>query len=151
LAAFDPWDTHLETITAKLDQMTDGKVRGRVVLLQEDGWIVEFRGAGRSITVQFGHPGLPDVMPGDYGRAIIYGCDYQPLGNEGRPVGFGKTLTLREGFKWDEEGIREVVLEAVGVLRYVLKVEDVEQVEYQDHSKQGPIVAAKSAVQRRRK
>jgi hypothetical protein len=151
LAQIDPWDGHLEAVTEKLEAMTSGRVRGRVVLVQRDGWIVEFRGAGRSLTIQYSHAGGADAMPGDYAKAIIYGCDYHPLGNEGRPVAIGKTLTLREGFKWDEQGVREVVLEALGLLRYTLGVGSPDEMEFQDHTRQGPIAVAKSTVQRRRR
>jgi len=151
VAAIDPWDVHLEAVTSRLDQMTSGRVRGHVALRQDSGWIVEFRGAGRSLTVQFGHPRGAAAMPNDYGRAVIYGCDYSPVGNEGQPSGFGKTMTLREGFRWDEQSIREVALEAIGVLRFLLEVPDATQVTFADATRQGPIAAAKSTVQRRKR
>jgi hypothetical protein len=151
VAEIDPWDTHLEAVTARLDELTAGTVRGRVALVQPGGWTLDCRGAGRAITFQFGHPAGPEAMPGDYGRAVIYGCSYSPLGNEGRPSGFGKTLSVREGFRWDEESIREQVLEAIGILRYVLGVSDPASVEFQDHTRQGPVAAARATVQRRKK
>ncbi len=151
MAEIDPWDGHLEAITAKLEQMTSGRLRGRLVLSQSGGWTTEFRGAGRSITVQFGHAKGAAAAPGDYGLAIIYGCDFSPLGNEGKPIGFGKTLTVREGYGWDEQTIREVVLEGIGILRYILGVHDAASVVYEDHSRQGAVAMARQTVQRRKK
>lgn len=151
MAEIDPWDRHLEAVTQKLDEMTHGKLRGRVTLQQDDGWIAEFRGAGRSLTVQVGHPAGHAAMPGDYGRAVIYGCDFIPIGNEGKPAAFGKTLTLREGYSWDEQAIREVVLETLGIIRYVLGVSRADDMTFYDHSRQGPVSLARQTVQRRKR
>jgi hypothetical protein len=151
LADADPWDPHLEAITEKIEQMTSGRLRGRMGLAQDGGWVVEFRGAGRSVTVQLSY-GLGVAMPlGDYALAVVYGCGYQPIGDEGRPAGFGKTLTYREGYSWDEQNVREVVLEAIGIVRYVFGVSDAAAMTLLDHSRQGPVAAARSTVQRRRK
>jgi hypothetical protein len=112
---------------------------------------VAFRGAGRSVTAQFAHADGTPPVPGDYALAVIYGCDFQPIGDEGRPSGFGKTLTYREGYSWDEQAVREVVLEAIGILRYVLGVHDASAVIFEDQSHMGPLAAARSSVQRRKK
>jgi hypothetical protein len=151
VAQIDPWDPHLEAVTERLDRMTSGKLRGRVALVHPESWTLDCRGAGRSLTFQFAHASGTAFELDDYARAVVYSGGWQPLGNEGRPIGFGKTLSLRDGFHWDEESIREQVLEAIGVMRYLLAVPDPASVEFQDHSRQGPIAVAKSSVQRRRK
>ena len=151
MAQLDPWDVHLEAVTQKLDQLIGGRLRGRVALIQAGGWSLEFRGSGRTLTVQLGNAMGVDAVPGDYARAIIYGCGFYPLGNEGRPDGFGKSLSMREGSRWDEESIREQVLEAIGILRYALGVPEASSVEFGDYTHKGAVAAAKSTVQRRHK
>jgi hypothetical protein len=125
VATLDPWDTILEGATALLDGLTGGSRSGRVVLRTARGWLAEFRSSGRTLTVQLSAPDtdLPSLL-GDYHLALIYGAGFRPLGDEGRPRGFGKSLSLHEGFRWDEQTLREVVLETIGVLRFVFGVTD---------------------------
>lgn len=120
MAATDAWDTHLEDTTEALGAMLAGPVRGHVRLLSADGWTAEFRGHGRSVTAAFSHPQGAEVAPDDYRLAVLYGCEFSPAGDEGRPTGFVKTLSVREGFAWDEEMLREFVLEALGLFRFIL-------------------------------
>ncbi len=114
-----PWDNVLEGATLLVERLTQGHARGRVIVRTAEGWVAELTGAGRKISLQFARPGAP-VLLGDYQLVLIYGCDYEPIGDEGRPKGWGKTLSLREGFHWDEQSLRETVLELLGVFRYVL-------------------------------
>lgn len=120
MAEVDPWDTHLEAITGALAAILERGERGHCGLRAESGWTADLRAHGRSVTVSLRHPSGHEAMPGDYARAVVYGCDYSPIGDEGRPAGFIKTLTVRDGFGWDEQMLRELVLEALGLYGLVL-------------------------------
>ncbi|MGD9934843.1 MAG: hypothetical protein AB7T37_14175 [Dehalococcoidia bacterium] len=120
MAAVDAWDVHLEAITAALCARFDGKARGRVNLETTAGWGAEFYARGRTVSASLRHRDGVGNMPGDYALAVIYGCDYSPMGDEARPSGFAKSLTVREGFGWDEQMLRDLVLEVLGLLRYAL-------------------------------
>ena len=120
LAEHDAWDSHLEAVTTALSSALDGRTTGRVTLESVTGWTAEFRAHGRTVTTSFRHRTGASAVTGDYIRAVLYGCDFSPIGDEGRPSGFVKSLTVREGFGWDEQMLRELVLEALGLYRYVL-------------------------------
>ncbi len=120
MAESDAWDSHLEAITTALGAMLDGKARGPARLESETGWSAEFRAHGRTVSTSLRHRDGTEGMPGDYARAVLYGCDFSPIGDEGRPAGFVKSMTVREGFGWDEQMLRELVLEVLGLFRFTL-------------------------------
>ena len=120
VAQLDLWDSHLEDITEALSISLDRGARGHVALETAVGWRAEFRAHGRTVSASLRHRDGAGGMPGDFARAVIYGCDYSPIGDEGRPDGFAKSLTVREGFGWDEQMLRELVLEVLGLVRHTL-------------------------------
>lgn len=122
MAAIDPWDGDLEAITAALVAGAAGQRTGVVRATADNGWRADFSATRRSVTVILAP--VPDVTlppaPGDYQLALIYGLDYQAVDDAPDHRSFAKTLTLREGFRWDEESLREIVLEGLGLLRHAL-------------------------------
>jgi hypothetical protein len=116
------WDQILEEATPILEQLTSGKLRGRVLLQTESGWGAEIGAHGRTVSLQFARPG-GTVQLDDYQLVLIYGCDFRPLGDEGRPKGWAKVLNLQEGYHWDEQTLRETVLELLGIFRHVLGID----------------------------
>ena len=138
MAITDPWDIHLEDTTDALGAMLVGAVRGHVRLLSPNGWTAELRGHGRSVTTSFSHPEGAEGIPDDYRLAVIYGCDFSPVGDEGRPTGFVKTLSVREGYGWDEEMLREFVLESLGLFRIALDAGDAPDVRFEATMRDAP-------------
>lgn len=118
-----PWDSAVEQLTALANAMSDGR-GGRGVLVAGDAWRMEVRATRKDIAVVI-RPRAPGARPrlDDYQLVLIYGCGYQPLGAEGQPEGFAKSLGLKPGFQWDEQTLREVLLEAVALHRHVLGVQ----------------------------
>jgi hypothetical protein len=122
VAAIDPWDGHLEALTSRLVYLTGGSGRGSVVLLAAPACRMELSGNPRAVSVQLAGPPTPSLD--DYRLALLYGLGLHPVGDEGRPAAFAKTLTLHEGFAWDEQTLREIVLEGLAALRIILGAED---------------------------
>jgi hypothetical protein len=122
VAAIDPWDGDLETITAALVAGAAGHRTGVIRATADNGWRADFSATRRSVTVLLAPaPGAPPPpAPGDYQLALIYGLDYQAVDDAPPPRSFAKTLSLREGFRWDEESLREIALEGLGLLRHAL-------------------------------
>lgn len=121
MAVIDPWDADLEAITAALVAGAAGGRSGVVRAIGDSGWRADFSATPRSLTILLAPqpgPGLPPA-PGDYQLAIIYGLDYQAVDTRAPSRSFAKTLSLREGFRWDEESLREAALEGLGLLRHV--------------------------------
>jgi len=120
MAELEAWDAHLEDITGALGAMLGDTVRGHATLSATGGWTAGFRAHGRSVTASLRHRDGASAAPGDYALALLYGCDYSSVADEGRPAGFAKTLTVRDGFGWDEQMLREFVLEVLGLFRFAL-------------------------------
>ncbi len=146
----DSWDDLLEGATGLLDGLTGGSRSGRVAIRTEHGWVVDFRASGRAVSTQGAIPG--DTLPrplNDYQLAVLYGGGYRPTGNEGRPTGFVKTLTLGDGFRWDEQTLREIVLEALGILRFVLGAGDAAEASLENATR-APSILPRPKLRRRR-
>jgi hypothetical protein len=136
VAEVDPWDVHLEAVTAALNAVTGGSRGGVVSVHGARGWRAEFRASRRSVTALLGPTNDAAPSLSDYRLAILYGLQFEPLG-EPPPTSFAKTLTVQEGYRWDEQMIREVVLEAIAALRLVLGEDDAAAARFIDETRPG--------------
>ncbi len=122
MAAIDPWDATLEGVTASLCRFTTGP-DGEVRVQSPAGWNVAFQARRRTVAIAIWYAGAP---PGprldDYRLVLLYGLDFHPAHDDPRSNVLRKTLTTREGWSWDEQTLREVVLETLGLLRHILGV-----------------------------
>ena len=121
MATASPWDLHLEPVTQSLARFTAGGAAGRATLAANDGWQVQFRGSRKSVSVQIARPQSSAPLD-DYELVILYGLEYDAPGTPANPLLFAKTLSIRDGFGWDEQTLREVVLEALGILAVVFRL-----------------------------
>jgi hypothetical protein len=123
VALLDPWDPVLEAVTLRLAEVTAGHLaRGCAITWDDGGWQLRFRGhrkaldSGIAATADLG----TDEPLSDYQLSIIYGLGFGAVGSEPRRPDFVRGLKLREGGRWDEQTLREVVLESLAILHYVL-------------------------------
>ncbi len=151
MALTDPWDEHLETLTGGLGALTAGARSGRFRLHSAPGWSAEFRAGQRSITIglQWAAPPAPRLT--DYQLVLLYGLGFHAPGQPPHPVTFSKVLSLHEGYHWDEQTLREIVLETLGILRHCLGAA-AEGAAIEDTSRPaGPLGFARSRAGRQRK
>ena len=104
----DPWDVHLEALTAGLSGLAEGARTGKYRLTTASSWFAEFRASGRSVHIGFQWNGPTPPVLSDYQLVVIYGLGFHAPGQPARPVAFAKTLTLHEGFHWDDQTLREL-------------------------------------------
>ena len=111
------WDALLESLTASMVGFTGGK-HGEA-FLRSPGWQARFRANRRTVIAELssGQAG-PNPRLNDYQLVFLYAVDYTTP-DPGRPHTFHKNLTLKEGYQWDEQTLREFVLECLGLFRYV--------------------------------
>lgn len=123
MALLDPWDPVLEALTLRLVDITSGHVaRSCGVAWDDGGWRLRFKAHRRGMEVALGARRRldDDELPSDYQLGLVYGLGFaESDGDAARPE-YIRGLQLREGGRWDEQTIREVVLESLGLLRYVL-------------------------------
>jgi hypothetical protein len=147
VAALDPWDDILEAATGALNGLVGGSRTGSF-RLSAPAWDVEMRAHRRDVVVQFVAKS-PPVQLDDYRLAVLYGCSLRPLGDLGSLRGFGKSLQVKAPHTWDEQMLREVVLEAVGLLRYILGAEDRSTVSASDNTRAVSPLLARARGRRR--
>lgn len=122
MAAIDPWDATLEGVTAALGRFTAGP-DGEVRVGSAAGWNVAFQAHRRTVSIAIWYAGAaPGPRLDDYRLVLLYGLDFHPAHDDPRTNVLRKTLTIQEGWTWDEQTLREVVLETLGLLRHVLGV-----------------------------
>ncbi|MFN0146590.1 MAG: hypothetical protein ACKVT1_08775 [Dehalococcoidia bacterium] len=121
MAAIDPWDEHLEAATGLLDGLTGGGRGGRLFIQAPGDWHLEMRGTKRTVWVQVAG-GAGQHLVDDYRLVLVYSLGYHAPPGEAHPTTFTKQLSLQEGYNWDEQTLREIVLEALGLLRHVFSV-----------------------------
>lgn len=149
MAALDPWDEQLESATALLDQLTGGGRSGRIFIHAPCDWRVEIRGSTRTVRIQAAYTGgRPDLD--DYRLVVIYALGYHGPPAETHPATFTKQLSLHEGHHWDEQTLREIVLEALGLLRHVLGVPASADLRLDDQTRPAPGLALGRLPKRRR-
>lgn len=116
----EAWDALLERLTAQLAGFASG--RGGTGALESPTWTAHVQADRRSVAVRLQLAADNQERLDDYQLVLIYSAGYDP-GRGYPPVSFSRGMTLREGFQWDEQSLREVVLELLGIFRHVLKVE----------------------------
>ena len=147
MAELEAWDHVLERATATLVGLTGG--RSGAAVLRSAAWEARFRADRRSVTVQLNSPSrMQPPRLNDYQLVLIYAADYE-VPDGASPAFFAKTLTLHEGFQWDEQSLREVVLEVLGIFRYVLGHEPT-AVKFADESRPPVLKVGRALAQRRR-
>jgi len=117
----DAWDDALERVTAALVTLGGGQAAGSATV-HAATWAAEFRMTKRTVTVYLAPNATPpDRALSDYELAIVYGLQFHALREWPPPASaFAKAMSIDEGYRWDEQMLREVVLEALGALRHVL-------------------------------
>jgi hypothetical protein len=151
VARVDRWDDHLEAATTRLEELTSGRRSGRVFVAQPEGWRAELRGQKRTVWTQVTWQGDPAALPhlDDYRLVLAYGLSFHSP-DHGRPSSFTKQLTIQEGHHWDEQTLREVVLELLGLMRHVLGVPEETPLEFDDQTRSGPSLPLGKMAHRRR-
>jgi hypothetical protein len=114
------WDSVVEELTGMLVRMTSGEkgIEGVVVTAGEA--YVAFAGDDETLMMQTpSNDFLPDTEQlDDFQQMLIFGLGYEYDMESEEPENFAKELELDEP-GWEEQTLREVALEAVGMLRYV--------------------------------
>lgn len=119
MALFDPWDPVLEAITLRLTEITSGQItRSCHVSCERAGWDLRFRGSrgGLETIVRPLARGSAAALS-DYQLAIIYGLNFTDGDDDGA---LNRRLRLRDGGRWSEQTLREIVLETLAIARFVL-------------------------------
>jgi hypothetical protein len=153
VAGVDSWDDHLEAATVRLEDLTSGRRSGRLFIAQAEGWRAEIRGQKRSVWMQVTWQGDPAALPqlDDYRLVLAYGLSFHTP-DPGRPSSFTKQLNIQEGYKWEEQTLREVVLELLGLMRHVLGVGVETTLAFDDQTRTGPSLSlAREKMTRRRR
>jgi hypothetical protein len=114
----DQWDDALERVTAALVRLAGGREAGSIAV-HAGGWATEFRLTRRTVTVYLA-PNAAGESLTDYQLAIVYGLQFHALREWPPPTAFAKNLTIKEGYRWDEQMLREVALEALAIVRLTL-------------------------------
>ncbi|OAI43765.1 hypothetical protein AYO38_02520 [bacterium SCGC AG-212-C10] len=119
VATIDLWDEQLEAMTANLVAMAEG--RGTPCGVRTDnGWRVVIGANKSSATIELTADAAADPGLDDYELVVIYGLSFHvPKPWPATPT-FRKRLTLQDGYSWEEQTLREVVLETLGLVRHVL-------------------------------
>lgn len=124
------WETVVEDLTGLLVRMTAGEkgVDGVVVTAGEA--YVAFAGDEETLMMQApSNDFLPDDEElNDFQLMLVFGLGYEFDPESEEAENFSKELELDEPV-WDEQTLREVALEAVGMLRYVYGRTNVEEYE----------------------
>lgn len=143
----EAWDEHLEAGTAALDRLASG--RSGEFWFRSSTWHARLRGTRKTVNIhlQFGGE-AQGVRLNDYQLVLLYGVNYTSSSGA-YPSAFAKTLSLQEGYQWDEQTLREIVLELLGLLRYGLGVEAA-AITFQDVSRDGPRLPRPHLHKRRR-
>ena len=153
MGAVDPWDTHLESATAALERLTSGSRSGRLLIREPGGWQAEIRGAKQTVRVQISSQAgqARALRLDDYRLVVAYGLGYHPPPGDSQAGTFTKQLSLHEGYHWDEQTLREIVLEVLGLLRHVMGVPPDAALAVEDASRQASTLAFSRGTLPRRK
>src|SRR5687767_3495053 len=101
MAYVDAWDGTLEALTANLVAMAEG--RGKPTGFRTDnGWLCAMAVAKQKTTVELSAPDPADPGLDDYEVVLVYNLSFTvPKPWPALPT-FRKTLTLHEGYAWEE-------------------------------------------------
>lgn len=144
----ESWDELLETATTALDRLASG--RSGEFWLRSGTWHARLRATRKTVNthIQFGGA-APGIRLNDYQLVLLYGVNYTSSAGA-YPSAFAKTLSLQDGYQWDEQSLREVVLEVLGLLRYALAV-PADGLSTQDVSRDDPRGLARARLPKRRR
>jgi hypothetical protein len=149
----DAWDALLERLTETLVELTAGRKTGFVTVRAAQGWLARVAATKRTVSVQVeADPATGMQVPlDDYQRVLLFGLEYQPFREWPPADSYAKSLTIKEGYEWDEQTLREIALEALGILRYVLGIADAGGIELSENLRAPRAAAVTRRVRRPRR
>lgn len=113
----DRLDELLEPLTMALVALTERR-GGKGVALEAQGWSLRFTGGPSSLGMQLlAEAGMPALN--DFQLSLIYRLHFERREGKGPPQFFVQ-YTVRKPHHWEEQTLRELALEVLALLYYVL-------------------------------